>query len=87
MMIGINSFNDGAFHRYLEKLKFNKINISKINIYQTIINNSVVYGVIFGDYESRREASKNIKQLPDGLQAKEPIPRSIGGIWNEINNK
>ncbi len=82
MMIGIDSLSDGAYHGYLEKLKLNKI-----NIYQTIINNSVVYGVIFGDYESRRKASKNIKQLPDGLQAKELIPRSIGGISNEINNK
>ena len=86
MTIGIESFNDGAYHRYLEKLKLNKIDVSKINIYQTIINNSVVYGVIFGDYVSRREASKNIKQLPDGFQAKEPIPRSIGSIRNEINN-
>ena len=86
MMIGIESFNDGAYHRYLEKLKLIKIDVSKINIYQTIINNSIVYGIIFGDYESRREASKNIELLPDGLQAKEPIPRSIGGIRNEINN-
>ena len=85
MTVSFDSFNDGAYHRYLEKLKLNKIDVSKINIYQTIINNSVVYGVIFGDYASRREAGKNINQLPAGLQVSESIPRSIGGIWNEIN--
>ena len=87
MMIGIESFNNGTFHRYLERLKSNNIDVSEIRIYQTNINDSVVFGVIFGDYESRREASKGINQLPDALKAREPIPRSIGGILDEINNK
>jgi septal ring-binding cell division protein DamX len=87
MMIGLESFNEGAYHRFLGKLQSSNIDVSEIRIYQALMNESVVFGVIFGDYESRREASKSIKHLPDALREREPIPRSLGGIWDEINNK
>jgi len=43
--------------------------------------------VIYGVYESRREAYQNIQHLPEVLKSRGPIPRTIGGIWNEINDR
>ena len=87
MMIGSRNFDGEAYYSYLDTLKSKNIDVSKFRIYQISSNGSVEYGVIYGVYESRREAYQNIQQLPEALKAKGPIPRSIGGIWNEINNR
>lgn len=87
MTIGFENFNSGVYHRYLDSLVSKNIDVSGIRIYKTAINDSIVYGVIYGVYETRREASKYIQQLPDALKARRPIPRTIGGIWNEINSQ
>ncbi len=87
MMIGSRNFDGEAYYSYLDTLKSKNIDLSKFRIYQISSNGSVEYGVIYGVYESRREAYQNIQQLPEALKAKGPIPRSFGGIWNEINNR
>jgi len=87
MMFGSDSFNNGAYQRYLDNLVSKNIDVSKIRIYQTSINDSIGYGVIYGEYQSRREATSNIPRLPEALEAKGPIPRTIGGIWDEIKRQ
>ncbi len=87
MTLASEKFDGKAYHRYLDSLVAKNIDVSGIRIYQTTLNDSVVYGVIYGNYENRSDANKNIEFLPDGLNVKQPIPRTIGGIWDEINNR
>ncbi len=87
MMIDSGNTDGKAYYSYLDTLVSKNIDVSKFRIYQSSINGSVVYGVIYGVFESRREAYQNIQQLPEALKSRRPIPRTIGGIWNEINNR
>ena len=84
MSIGFDGFSDSAYYNYLDKLIQQDIDVSRVRIYQTKIAGRVVYSVIFGEYENRREAGKGIQLLPEGLKANKPLPRTIGGIWDEI---
>jgi len=86
MMIGFRNFNAGDYYNYLDSLVSQNIDVSKFRIYQTSINGSEVFGVIYGEYENRREASEHINKLPEALNARSPMPRTIGGILNEIND-
>ena len=83
MSIGFNGFAESAYYDYLDQLIRQNIDVSRVRIFPTRIAGRVVYSVIFGDYENRREASKNIRLLPEALKANKPIPRTIGGIWDE----
>jgi len=85
MTLGFGDFTDGAYYEYLEELKTLEIDISLIKIYQTRHNGSVIFGVIYGEYDDRIEAVEQILQLPEKLKANRPIPRTMGGIWNDIN--
>jgi len=87
MMIGFRNFNAGNYYNYLDSLESQNIDVSRIKIYQTSINGSEVFGVLYGEYENRREASEHINKLPEALQAGSPMPRTIGGILNEINGR
>jgi septal ring-binding cell division protein DamX len=87
MMIGFKNFNGKAYYDYLDSLLSKNIDISRFKIYQTSLNGSVVFGVIYGEYKNRRDAYQHIKQLPEVLKKTSPITRTIGGIWNEINGR
>ena len=87
MMIGFRNFNARDYYNYLDSLVSQNIDVSRFRIYQTSINGSEVFGVIYGEYENRREASEHINKLPEALRARSPMPRTIGGILNEINDR
>jgi septal ring-binding cell division protein DamX len=87
MMIGFKNYNGKAYYDYLDSLLSKNIDISRFKIYQTSLNGSVVFGVIYGEYKNRRDAYQHIKQLPEVLKKTSPITRTIGGIWNEINGR
>ena len=86
MMIGFRNFNAGDYYNYLDSLESQYIDVSGFRIYQTSINGTEVFGVIYGEYENRREASEQINKLPEVLKERSPMPRTIGGILNEIND-
>ncbi|MFA9420915.1 MAG: SPOR domain-containing protein [Gammaproteobacteria bacterium] len=85
MSLGFGDSTDVTYHRYLEKLKKLDIDIAQIKIYPTRRNGSILFGVIYGEYDDRTEAVEQIRQLPEELKANRPIPRTMGGIWNDIN--
>ncbi|MFV2031399.1 MAG: hypothetical protein ACC663_02790 [Gammaproteobacteria bacterium] len=87
MTTGFNSFADSTYYAYLDKLAQQDIDVSRIRIYQTNVGGVAVYSVVYGEYESRREASNSIQSLPDALKVARPIPRSMGSIQDEINNQ
>jgi septal ring-binding cell division protein DamX len=85
MSLRFGDSTDVTYHRYLEKLKKLDIDIAQIKIYPTRRNGSILFGVIYGEYDDRTEAVEQIRQLPEELKANRPIPRTMGGIWNDIN--
>jgi len=87
MMLGFRNFNARDYYNYLDSLVSQNIDVSGFRIYQTSINDLEVFGVIYGEYENRREASEHINKLPEALKARSPMPRTIGGILNEINDR
>jgi hypothetical protein len=87
MTISSWDFDANAYYSYLETLVSKNIDVSKFRVYQTSIDDSVVFGVIYGEYTNLREANQVIQQLPETLKARAPVPRTFGGIWNEINNR
>ena len=86
MSIGFGSSAEKAYYNYLDKMTKQDIDVSRIKIYQTVASGVLVYSVVFNEYENRREANKGIQLLPDALKANRPIPRTIGGIRDEISN-
>jgi septal ring-binding cell division protein DamX len=87
MLLGFAEFTENTYYDYIDRLKRRDIDLSRIKIYPTVINDIVVYGVIYGEYENRVEAKRQIQNLPEALEADRPIPRTFGGIWSEITQQ
>jgi len=85
MSLGFGDSIDDTYYKYLEKMKKLDIDISQIKIYPTRRNGSILFGVIYGEYDNRQEAVEQILQLPEEFKRNQPIPRTMGGIWNDIN--
>ena len=85
MSLGFSDSIDDTYYKYLEKMKKLDIDISQIKIYPTRRNGSILFGVIYGEYDNRQEAVEQILQLPEEFKRNRPIPRTMGGIWNDIN--
>ena len=50
----------------------------------TLTVNKEVYSVVYDEFESRRLALRAIPTLPQAIRDTSPIPRSVGGLWEEI---
>ena len=87
MTIGFDSFTDSTYYDFLNELERQDIDVSGIRIYQTRVGGLPVYSIIYGEYVNRREASKFIRLSPEPLKVANPIPRTIGGILDEIRNE
>jgi len=84
MTIGFDSFNQSAYQAYLDRLSASNIDTDQVRIFRTSAANQVVYSIIYGEYESRREAGQQIQSLPEAIGAASPIPRTTGSIVREI---
>lgn len=87
MTIGFDNFTDRTYYDFLNELERQDIDVSGIRVYQTRVGGIPVYSIIYGEYVNRREASKFIRLLPEPLNVANPIPRTIGGILDEIRNE
>ena len=61
------------------------IELDKIYVYQTKVNQQIFYTVVYGTYADRFSANEALKQLPASLQKNRPQLRTIGGILEETN--
>ena len=59
--------------------------LDKIYVYQTKVNQQVFYTVVYGSYADRFSASEALKKLPESIQKNRPQLRTIGGILEETN--
>ena len=85
MSISFDSETDDAYFSYVKRLQKKGVDISQLRVYPTRVQEKIVFGIIFGDYDSRRIARQSVSDLPLSLGANQPISRSAGGIWNEIS--
>lgn len=75
---------DTSLNKYLDRLKATGIDLDKIFIYRADSANAQIYGVLYGTYATRQQASQQLNSLPDILSADKPIPRSILAIKQEM---
>jgi type II secretory pathway predicted ATPase ExeA len=61
------------------------IELDKIYIYETEINDHRMLGVLYNEYATRGEALAAIDSLPDVLRQNRPFLRTVGGLRNEVN--
>ncbi len=61
------------------------IELDKIYVYQTKLNQQDFYTVLYGSYANRFIASEALKQLPQSIQKNRPQLRTIGGILDETH--
>ena len=84
MSIGFDRFDQSAYRTYLDELTGAGIDTSQVRIFKTRAGTQEVYSIIFGEFEDRREANRQIQSLPEVIGADSPIPRSTGSINREI---
>lgn len=85
MSMGYDNFDQLFFKNFLDELGASGFDVSQIRIFKTLAGEKILYSMIYSDYKSRREASRQIPELPDTLRANGPIARSIGSISKEIS--
>ena len=86
MLLSKNPNPERALNRYLEKMENQGMNLDHFYIYTRLQDDRPVYGVLYGSYINRGEAVRQKKQLPAELGVKQPLPRTIRGIRDEISS-
>ena len=85
MSIGFDSETDDTYLKYVETLQKKGVDVSKLRVYATRVQEDVIFGIVFGHYRSRGAANQSITNLSSSFRANQPFPRSLGGIWDEIS--
>lgn len=78
----MGSANDIQLRKQLESLA-GQLELDKLYVYRTQVNNAPFLTVLYGSYQQRREAQEAMRQLPAGLRSYRPHLRTIGGILQE----
>ncbi len=84
LLLGFDNFDPDGYFDYVADLGRKQVDTGQLRIVKTFTGGKVVYSVFYGEYESRRAALRAIDDLPESLLKAGPIPRSLGGIWQEI---
>ena len=70
--------------RYLERLRNSGIDLDQVFVYSANTRQGRIHGVLYGSYKDRSDALRQIQQLPEILSMNRPIPRTVGGLRQEI---
>ncbi len=84
LLLSYNGFDPRTYYQFRSKLQRQEIDVERLNVLKTDIGGKPVYGVFYGEYDSRASASKSIRDLPEVLKALKPISRSAGALVKEI---
>jgi septal ring-binding cell division protein DamX len=85
MSIKLDSEADETYPKYVETLQKKGVDVSKLRVYATRVQEDVIFGIVFGHYRSRGAANQSITNLSSSFRANQPFPRSLRGIWDEIS--
>ncbi len=84
MLLNYERFDDRVYYDYVDYLAARGMDISALKVFVTYTGGRKGYSVVYGEYESWQAASDAIKGLPKVLRDTSPIPRSAGGLMEEI---
>ena len=84
MMLSFKTFDEAVYYEYVDSLARKQVDTTQIRVFKTYTGGAEVYSVFFGEYASRKAAIKAKDDLPEVLRKISPIPRSVGGILQEI---
>jgi len=84
MTLNEKHFDEAAFYEYVDELAASGIDTSALRILPTLTGGQAVFSVVFGQYDSWKAAGDAKDNLPDILRRNSPIPRSVGGLLDEI---
>lgn len=59
----------------LQRLREAELDMAQVRVYHSSLSGSARYGVIYGDFVSRRQALNALAELPPDIQARKPYPR------------
>ena len=60
------------------------LDLDKVYVYQATIRGKNVYSVLYNEYETRKQAMAQLKQLPQTLRKNSPYLRTVKGIKADI---
>lgn len=73
-----------SLERFLRQLE-NKISIKDVFVYETSINNSLMYGVLYQQFADRQAADQGVEDLPAVFDSSRPVMlRTVKGIREEV---
>ena len=84
LLLSYDGFKPEVYYDFVDRLASRQVDIEQLRIFKTLTGKAEVYSVVYGQYPSRRDALAAIKSLPEALRETGPIPRSVGGLWQEI---
>jgi septal ring-binding cell division protein DamX len=84
LLLSEKRFDEQAYYGYVDQLEARAIDTSTLRILRTLTRGQEVYSVVYGEYESWQAAGNAKRDLPEILGKNSPIPRSVGGLLDEI---
>lgn len=84
LMLSFKTFDEAVYYEYVDSLARKQVDTTQLRIFRTYTGGAEVYSVFYGEYASRKAAIKAKDDLPEVLRKISPIPRSVGGILQEI---
>jgi len=84
MMLSFKNFDEAVYFEYVDSLARKQVDTTQLRIFKTYTGGAKVYSVFYGEYASRKAALKAKDDLPEVLRKISPLPRSVGGILQEI---
>ena len=84
MLLQESSFEVKKYYGFLDRLERKNVDLSQIRVYHTMTANRQTYSVFYDEFPTRRDAMRALDYLPEAIRDTSPIPRSVGGLWEEI---
>ncbi len=84
MLLTRELFNERVYYEYIDHLASRGIDIDMIRILETFTGGREFYSVVYGEFDSWKAARNARDEVPNLLREKSPIPRSVGGLLDEM---
>jgi len=84
MMLSRELFDEQVYYEYLDGFAKRGVDTGMIRIFPTTTGGREVYSVVYGEFDSWQAASDSRNDVPRVLREYAPIPRSVGGLLDEM---
>jgi MSHA biogenesis protein MshM len=82
----LGSTDDQQLNQHLKTIS-NSIEINSLFVYRTVAKGAPSLTVVWGSFDSQREAPDAMAKLPPFLKASQPLLRTVQGIKAELRQK